>query len=316
MSTYNRRTALCRLGAWAAAPMGLPALAQSVVTQMAATTYPSKPIRLVVPDPAGGLPSNFARMISEALAKRLGQPIVVDNKPGAGGAIGTKAFLQEPADGYSLLFTYISNHVITPLIQKPAPYHPLNDFAPISLSIVNTGGWMVINAASSIRNPRELFAYARAHPGKLTFASAGVGSITHLAIELIKKKTDTFILHVPFNGPSPAMLAVLNGDADFAVAGSLAAALPFVKSGKLRLLARMGEKRSPDYPDVPTFFEDTIPGLSIPFWMGFAARRHAIRDRGQAQPRDQHGDGHRCRHQKSGRDVVPGNRRRAAVAAA
>ncbi len=267
MPTSNRRQALIRLGALASIPCTLSAQAQS-----APGTYPAKPVRLIVPDPAGGLPSNFARLIAEPLSRQLGQPIIVDNKPGAGGSIGTRAMLQEPADGYTLLFTYISNQVITALIQKPAPYHPVNDFAPIALCIVNTGGFMVVNAALPIHTPRELFAYAKANPGRLNFASAGVGSITHLAIELIKNKTGSYIVHIPFNGPTPAMLAVVNGDADFAIAGSLAAALPFVASGKVRLLARLGEKRSPDYPDVATLFEDTVPGLIVPFWMGFTAR--------------------------------------------
>ena len=267
MTQNNRRQALAQLTVLASMPLhGL------VSAQTSASAYPTRPIRLIVPDPAGGMPSNFARLISDSLSGRLGHPVVIDNKPGAGGSIGTKAMLQEPPDGHTLLFTYISNQVITALIQKPAPYHPLNDFAPISLSIVNSGGFLVVNAALPIHSPAELFAYAKAKPGKLSFASAGIGSITHLAIELIKKRTSTDILHVPFIGPSPGMLSVANGETDLTIAGSLAAALPFVKSGKIRLLARLGEKRSADYPDIPTLGEETVPGLVIPFWMGFTAR--------------------------------------------
>jgi tripartite-type tricarboxylate transporter receptor subunit TctC len=262
---YTRRKVLLNTAAFTA-----PLLVASRATAQAA--FPVKPVRLIVPDPAGALPSNFARLVAEGLAKRLGQPVVVDNRAGAGGSIGTRALLNEPADGHTLLWTHTSNQVVSALVRQPMPYDPINDFAPIALSIVNTGGFLVVNPKLPIRTPRELFAYAKANPGKLTYASAGVGSITHLAIDLIKARTGTFILHVPFNGPNPAMLAVASGDADFAVAGGLAAALPLVQAGKLRLLARLGERRSPDFPDVPTLAEDTVPGLVIPFWMGMTAR--------------------------------------------
>lgn len=258
----NRRDAV----QWAALAAASPwnAFAQS--------SYPDRPLRLIVPTPPGDLPSTFARLVGDSLAKRLGQPVVVENRPGAGGSIGTRALLQAPADGYTLLWTYISNQVITALIQRPAPYHPLEDFAPIALSIVNTGGFLVASTKHAFKTPRQLFAYANANPGKLNFASAGIGSITHLAIEVIKQRTGTDIVHVPYNGNAPATLATVSGDADLAVASSLPAALPFLESGKLRLIARLGEKRHPDYPDVPTLFEDTVPGFTLPFWMGLAAR--------------------------------------------
>ena len=265
MNRIHRRRVLAGLSA-------LPAILSGTASRAQAPEYPSKPIRLIVPEPPGGLPSTFARLIAEPLAKRLGQAIVVDNRPGAGGLIGTKAMLQESADGYTLLFTYISNQVITAVIQKTLPYHPLDDFALISLSVVNTGGFLVVRAGLPIHNPRELFAYARANPGKLTFASAGVGSITHLGIELIKKQTGTDILHVPFANPVAGMAALIGGDADLTIAGSVTAVLPFLQGGKVRMVARLGAQRAPGFPDVPTLNEDTVPGLILPFWMGFVGR--------------------------------------------
>ena len=261
MVSINRRKVLHLA---AAATLPLPAFADSA--------FPTRPIRLIVAGPAGDMPSNFARLIGDNISRRLGQPVVVDNRPGAGGSVGTKALLQAPADGYTLLWTIISNQVITALIQRPAPYHPITDFAPIALSIVNTGGFMVANTRLPFKTPRELLAYAKENPGKLNFSSPGIGSLPHLAIEVIKQRTGTSIVHIPYNGNSPATLATVNGDADISVASSLPSVIPFLESGKLRLIARLGEKRSPVYPDIPTLSEDTVPGFILPFWMGVTAR--------------------------------------------
>jgi tripartite-type tricarboxylate transporter receptor subunit TctC len=258
----TRRTAL-QLAAGLAA---MPAIAQP------RAAYPSRPVQLIVPDSPGGLPATFGRMVGDQLARQLGQPVIVDNRPGAAGLLGTRALLAAPADGHTLLWTYISNQVISPLMHKPRPFHPVDDFAPIALSAVNTGGYLIANAQLPFTTPRELFAYARKQRGRLTFASAGIGSIMHLALEVIQDRTGTSIVHVPYKGNGPATLAVASGEADIGVGSSLPAIQSLLDSGRIRLIARLGERRSTEYPDVPTLAEDTVPGFILPFWMGITAR--------------------------------------------
>jgi tripartite-type tricarboxylate transporter receptor subunit TctC len=234
--------------------------------------YPQRPVLLIVPEAPGGLPATFGRMVGDQLARQLSQPVVVENKPGAAGLLGTRALLAAPADGHTLLWTYISNQVISPLVHRPRPFHPVDDFAPIALAAVNTGGYLIANSSLPFSTPREMFAYARRNPGKLSFASAGIGSIMHLALEVIQDRTSTSMLHVPYRGNGPATLAVASGEADIGVGPSLPAIQQLLDARKIRLIARLGEHRSAEFPDVPTLAEDTVPGFILPFWMGLTAR--------------------------------------------
>jgi tripartite-type tricarboxylate transporter receptor subunit TctC len=233
-----------------------------------AQTYPSKLIKIVVPtSPAGGNDA-MARIVAAKLSERLKQTVIVENKPGANGAIGTEFVAKSAPDGYTLLFGYIATHGINPALSR-VPYDPVRDFAPIA-QIAEAQGVLVVTPSVQAKSVKELIALAKAKPGKLSYASAGNGTAPHISGELFKKITGTDLLHVPYKGSAPAVTDTLGGQTQV-MFPSLVAASGHIKSGKLRGLAVTGKKRSALFPELPTVAESGVPGFEIVQWYGFFA---------------------------------------------
>ncbi len=225
--------------------------------------YPSKPIRLIVPFvPAGGT-DIMARVIAAQVSESLGQTIVVDNRPGAGGIIGTETVIRANPDGYTLIMVN-SNFSGSAAIQK-LPYDPVKDIEPIVL-IGETGLLLAVNPSLPVNSVKDLVAHAKANPGRLNYASVGAGSLTHLSLELFKLGTKVDITHVPYKGGSPALTATVSGEVQL-TAISIVPTLPLVKTGRLRAIAVTTGKRSPVLPEVPTIGE-TVPGYESIHWYG------------------------------------------------
>jgi tripartite-type tricarboxylate transporter receptor subunit TctC len=235
----------------------------------AAQAWPAKPIRLMVPFPPGGSTDIVARIVAQKLGERLGQSIVIENRGGAGGTIGTAIIARAPADGYNLAFASTSTHVVAPAVYPKLEYDAQKDFAPISLIAVSPY-LLVVNNAVPAKSLKELIALAKEKPGRLNYASAGVGSTTHIAMEMLKLASKTYMLHIPYNGNGPAGTAVVGGQVDL-LFGSLPALLPHAKSGRVRALAVGTPKRSSSLPDVPTVAESGYPGFDASLWLALMA---------------------------------------------
>jgi tripartite-type tricarboxylate transporter receptor subunit TctC len=234
-----------------------------------AQTYPSKPIRLVVPFPAGGSLDVVARAIGQKLSEAWGQPIVVDNRPGAGGNIGADLVAKSRPDGYTILEGALSTHAVNVSLYSRMPYDPVRDFDPITLVAV-TPNVLVLNPSVPANNVKELIAYAKANPGKLSFASGSNGSAGHLAGELFKTEAGVDMVHVPYKGAAPAMQDLLAGRVQL-MFDNLANSMQQVRAGKLRALAVTTARRSTLVPDLPTLSEAGLPGFDISTWWGFLA---------------------------------------------
>jgi tripartite-type tricarboxylate transporter receptor subunit TctC len=239
-----------------------PALAQSA--------YPVKSVRFVVPFAPGGGTDIIGRIIAQGLSEGLGQPVVVDNRGGAGSSLGTEIVVKSPADGYTLLFGNISLAFNAALYPK-LTYDAQRDLAPVTLAAVQPN-IVVINPALPAKNLREFIDLARANPGKYNYASAGVGSGTHLAAELLKMLTKINLVHIPYKGTGPALNDLVGGQVNMMVS-TFASALPHVKSGRLRALGVTTAKRSAAAPDVPTLIEAGVPGFDYSTWYGIFAPR-------------------------------------------
>jgi tripartite-type tricarboxylate transporter receptor subunit TctC len=231
--------------------------------------YPAKPIRLMVPFPPGGSTDIIARIVSQKLGAQLGQPVVVENRGGAGGSLGTAIVAKAPADGYTLTVGTTSTHVVAPSVFQKLEYDPVKDFAPISLIAV-TPYLLVVNPTVKAASLKELVALLKSQPGKMNYASAGVGSTTHLAMEMLKGATGTYALHIPYNGNGPAGTAVIAGQVEI-LFGSLPAVLPHAKAGRVRALAVGTPKRSPSLPDVPSVAESGYAGFDASLWLAIMA---------------------------------------------
>jgi tripartite-type tricarboxylate transporter receptor subunit TctC len=234
----------------------------------AAQQYPTKAIRFVVPFAPGGGTDIIGRVVAQALNDALGQPVVVDNRGGAGSTLGTEIVAKSPADGYTILFGNISLAFNATLYTK-LRYDTIRDLAPISLSAVQPN-ILVIHPGLPAKNLKEFIELARAHPGKYNYASAGTGSGTHLAAELLKLQTKIDIVHVPYKGTGPALTDLLGGQINMMVS-TFASALPHVKSGRMRALGVTTVKRSPAAPDVPTLIEGGVAGYDYSTWYGLLA---------------------------------------------
>ncbi len=234
-----------------------------------AQPYPSKPIRLLVPFPPGGSTDIVARIVAQRLSMQLGQQIVVENRGGAGGTLGTAVVAKAPADGYHLVVGSTSTHVVAPSVYQKLEYDPVKDFAPISLMAVSPY-LLVVHPAVPAKTLKELVELMQAQPGKLNYASAGVGSTTHLAMEMLKGASQTYALHIPYNGNGPAGTAVVAGQVEI-LFGSLPALLPHARSGRVRALAVGTLRRSPSLPEVPTIAESGYPGFDASLWLSIMA---------------------------------------------
>ncbi|MDB5883081.1 MAG: tripartite tricarboxylate transporter substrate binding protein [Ramlibacter sp.] len=243
-------------------------------------TWPARPIRMIVPFAAGGPTDVYARIIGQRLAEELGQPVVIEDKPGATGLIGTAAVRDAAPDGYTLLFTSNSAHVIGPLLHKPAPFDPVADFAPVMM-VLRYPMYLLTSAKLPVTNVKEFVALAKSKPGQMSYSSVGIGSGGHLACELFNIATGIDTVHVAFKGAAPAQQALAGGQVDY-MCDSVGFSQPLVDAGKLRGLAIIGPNRLAAVPDVPTVAEQGIPGVAAYIWQGIygpKALPPAIRDR-------------------------------------
>jgi tripartite-type tricarboxylate transporter receptor subunit TctC len=233
-----------------------------------AQTYPAKPIRMVVASVAGGILDTVGRTIAGKLSESLGQQVVIDNRPGAGGIIGTEIVAKAAPDGYTIC-KVATSHAINPGVYSKMPYDTLKDFAPVSHT-VNLTNMLVVPASFPANNVRELIALAKAQPKKITFGSAGNGQSNHLSGELLKSMAGIDIVHVPYKGSAPALTDVLAGNISMMFVDVLSA-LPHVKAGKLKVLAVTGLKRAAAVPEYPTVHESGVPGFNGNSWLGLVA---------------------------------------------
>jgi tripartite-type tricarboxylate transporter receptor subunit TctC len=250
----------------------LGALLLSLATGAFAQSYPSKPLRLVIPYAPGGVVDFIGRTLGQHLSEQLGQSVVADNRPGAGGIIGVEATAKSAPDGYTLVIMDPAI-VINPVLQDAVPYDVIRDLTTVSI-VGSSPLVLVSNPALPVKNVAELVAYAKANPGKLNFASAGIGTTPHMGGELMKLRIGAQMTHVPYKGMGPAMADVVAGRVQFSF-GSITSALPFLKDNRIRGLATTGSKRSGALPDLPTISEagaeSGLRGFEVELWLGLFA---------------------------------------------
>jgi tripartite-type tricarboxylate transporter receptor subunit TctC len=237
-----------------------------LVSPALAQTYPSKPLRLIVPFSAGGSSDVLARGVAKQLGDQVGQLVVVENRAGAGGMIALEATARAPADGYTMVFGTIGTNGIGPALYKNLSFDPVKDLAPVS-SLHTLPNVLIVNTGVPAKTVAELIALAKANPGKLTFASAGSGAASHLSGELLKSATGVDILHIPYKGGGTAMPDVLSGQVSMMIE-TVTNALSAIRSGKVRPLAVTTARRWPSLPEVPTMIEAGVPGFEITSWTG------------------------------------------------
>ncbi|GAD21163.1 tripartite tricarboxylate transporter substrate binding protein [Acidovorax sp. MR-S7] len=246
----------------AAAVLGVaaPAIAQD--------GYPNKPIRMVLPFPPGGVTDLLARALADKLAPRLGQPVIVDNKPGAGTVLASDIVARAPADGYTLLLA-ASSLGTAPLIYSKVNYDAIKSFTPVTqvASVVHV---LVVNPALPVKSVKDLVEYARANPGKLNYSSTGTGTSTHLEGELFKSMANAYMVHIPYKGSGPALTDLVAGEVNV-MFDALGSSSPFIKADKLRVLAVTTAKRSESIPELPTVAESGVPGYEAMPWLGLVA---------------------------------------------
>jgi len=244
----------------------LLAAASLVSFAAACAAYPDKPIHFVVPYPAGGPLDAVARLLAQKVSDRLKQPVVVDNKPGAGGNIGADLVAKSAPDGYTLLMGAVATHAINPTLYASIPYDAQKDFIAVT-QIASTPNVLVVNPSLPVHDVKEFIAYAKANPGKLNFGSGSTGSAGHLAGELFKSMAGVQMTHIPYKGAAPAMNDLIGGQIQL-MFDNLASSLAQVKAGKIRALAVTTAKRTPLAPDLPTIAESGLAGFDINTWFG------------------------------------------------
>jgi len=242
------------------------ALTAVCAVQVLAQPYPSRPIRIVVPFPPGGAVDFYARVVQAPLTDALGQAVIIDNKAGASGMIGAEQVAKATPDGYTLLLGNIASLAINVGIYPKMPYDPAKDFTPI-IRTVDVNYALVVHPSLPVKTVAELIAYAKANPGKLSYGSAGSGSLPHLSMELFKAQTGTDFVHVPYKGGGPMVTDLLGGSIQLVIADQ-ANLMPHVSAGKLRALAVASPKRSPNVPDIPTIAESGVAAFEATAWQG------------------------------------------------
>jgi len=246
----------------------LAALCQAGLAQ-AQAPFPNKPIRLIVTSPAGGSNDILNRTLGAKLAENLGQPVLIDNRPGASGFVAAEMVAKSPADGYTLLAATEATLVTNPLFFPKVPYDPERDFAPVTIA-VEVSYVLLVHPSVPAKTVRELIALARSKPGQLNYASSGNGSSFHLSMELFKRMAGVDIVHVPFKGSALSVNSMLAGEVQIMFNGT-PNGVPLAKSGRLRALAVAGAKRSPLAPELPTIAESGLPGYEMGGWFGTVA---------------------------------------------
>jgi len=264
MNPGTRRTLIGRLGALAAA-----GLLTTPTGAARAQAWPARPVRIIVPYPPGGVGDTFTRALAQQLSARLGQPVLIENKPGASQIIGAEAAAKAAPDGYTLFLGSVTSLAINLRSMKRLPYDPQRDFAPIAMAF-STPLYLVVNPSLPVRNVADLIALARSRPGQLTFASIGQGGSLHLAGELFKSMAGVDMTHVAYKGSAPALADVISGQVNLIFDAGVSA-LPQVRAGKLRALAVTSSRRNDSTPDIPTVAESGVPGYEATIWFGLVA---------------------------------------------
>jgi tripartite-type tricarboxylate transporter receptor subunit TctC len=249
--------------------LALAAAALALVSTSFAQTYPTRPVRMMVPFPAGGGSDTMGRIVGAKLSERLGQQIVVENRPGAAGSIGADIAARAPADGYSILLGSTSELVQYPNVNPKIPYDPLRDFAPVSL-VGTIPMVLVVHPSLPVKNVKDLVALAKSRPGEINFGSAGQGATTHLAVELFIQLTGARMTHVPYKGSPQAVADLVAGNVQLGIP-TMPAALPFIKAGRVKVLGVTTGKRASNLPDVPTLNEACVKGYEAALWTGILA---------------------------------------------
>lgn len=260
MNRITRVAAACALAAAA-----IPAAMSSAWAQ----AWPARPVNLIVPFPAGGTTDVLARALGQELSKSLGQPVVVENRPGAGTVVAGALVAKAPPDGYTLLLGASTTLTLNPAIRNPLPYDPLRSFTPLGL-VADMGLVLVAHNETPARTLPELVALAKADPDKLSYGSFGTGSSVHFGGEMLKTATGMRMVHVPFNGSSPSLTALMGGQVQVAV-DTVVATTPLIKAGKIRPIAALGPQRLALLPQVPTVAESGYPGFAMDTWFAFLA---------------------------------------------
>ena len=235
-------------------------------------TYPTKPIRIIVAYTPAGATDILARAIGQKMTESWGQPVIVENRPGAAGNIGTELAAKATPDGYTIIMGTAGTHGINPNLYRNLSWHPIRSFEPISL-VAMVPNILVVNNSLPVKTVKELIAYAKANPGKLNYGSPGVGSTAHLSMELFKSMTSTDLNHIPYKGSAGVMADVMGGQIAVTI-DNIPPYLPQVRAGKLRALAVSPAKRSPAAPDLPTIAEAGVPGYDSGAWFGLLAPAH------------------------------------------
>ena len=248
--------------------LALALLLSALMTMNAHADWPNKIVRFVVPTPAGSSVDIVARVVAEKLGPMLGQTVIVDNKPGAGGAIGVAAVVNAH-DGHTFLLGYNGPLTVAPSLTPKPPYDPARDLTPIIMAVTQPNV-LAVRADLNVNSVKELIALAKKRPGSLDYASVGVGSLSNLSMELLKMRTSTFMTHIPYNGGPAASLALSKGEVHLLFA-ALSNVQPLLKTGKIKLLAVSNAKRSVALPDLPTLAESGLPGFDATTWNGFLA---------------------------------------------